>query len=55
MKKKKALAGAQLQQVLDVTRKTWERKPITQIVRNKKAEQRRTMCRKGHTDGAVVC
>ncbi|GIO29079.1 MULTISPECIES: hypothetical protein [Paenibacillus] len=31
---------------------TWNRKPMTQVVMNKKAEQRRTWCRKGTDDGA---
>ncbi|MFU1793074.1 hypothetical protein ACM1RC_04325 [Paenibacillus azoreducens] len=31
---------------------TWSRKPMTQVVANKKAEQRRTWCRKGTDDGA---
>jgi hypothetical protein len=31
----------------------WNRKPQTQVVQNKKAEQRRTLCRnKGRNDGA---
>jgi len=34
-------------------RKLWTRKPHTQVVINKKAEQRRTFCRRGGTDGAV--
>lgn len=36
-----------------MVRKVWTRKPHTQVVMNKKAEQRRTFCRKGGTDGAV--
>ncbi|WP_020616550.1 hypothetical protein [Paenibacillus daejeonensis] len=36
-----------------LVRKVWTRKPHTQVVINKKAEQRRTFCRKGGTDGAV--
>jgi len=40
---------------LDTSRQQWTRKPQTQIVTNKKAEQRRTMCRKkGIPDGAVL-
>ncbi|RJG17758.1 hypothetical protein [Paenibacillus thiaminolyticus] len=35
----------------DIVRNTWTRKPHTQIVPNKKAEQRRMACRKGR--GAV--
>ncbi len=39
---------------LDATRQQWTRKPQTQVVINKKAEQRRTMCRnKGIPDGAI--
>jgi hypothetical protein len=39
---------------LDVSRQQWTRKPQTQVVANKKAEQRRTMCRKkGIPDGAI--
>ncbi len=35
-------------------RGTWHRKPTTQVERNKKAEQRRTLCRRsGDNDGAV--
>jgi len=33
---------------------TWSRKPMTQVVMNKKAEQRRTWCRKGTDDGAFL-
>lgn len=32
---------------------SWNRKPMTQIVPNKKAEQRRAWCRKGTDDGAI--
>ena len=35
------------------SRQTWSRKPMSQVVPNKKAEQRRTYCRKGDWDG--VC
>lgn len=34
-------------------RNTWNRKPMTQVVANKKAEQRRSWCRKGTDDGAI--
>lgn len=34
-------------------RTEWIRKPQTQVVMNRKAEQRRTWCRKGTDDGAV--
>ncbi|MWV42432.1 hypothetical protein GRF59_02200 [Paenibacillus sp. HJL G12] len=34
-------------------RVTWSRKPMTQVVANKKAEQRRAWCRKGTDDGAI--
>ncbi|MCJ8012386.1 hypothetical protein MUG84_11650 [Paenibacillus sp. KQZ6P-2] len=34
-------------------RVSWSRKPMTQVVANKKAEQRRTWCRKGTDDGAI--
>ncbi|MBD3921484.1 hypothetical protein H8B09_22140 [Paenibacillus sp. PR3] len=34
-------------------RNEWTRKPQTQVVTNRKAEQRRTWCRKGIDDGAV--
>jgi len=45
-------AHAQLR--LDAHRGQWQRKPNTQIGPNKKAEQRRTYCRKrGNDDGAV--
>ncbi|UHA74256.1 hypothetical protein [Paenibacillus sp. 481] len=38
----------------EINRNAWTRKPRTQIVANKKAEQRRTLCRKiGIDDGAV--
>ncbi|MEK5643626.1 MULTISPECIES: hypothetical protein [Paenibacillus] len=30
-------------------RKSWSRKPMTLVVSNKKAEQRRSWCRKGRT------
>ncbi|RXZ81492.1 hypothetical protein EBB07_14280 [Paenibacillaceae bacterium] len=42
-----------LQNNIDNTRLTWNRKPQTQIVPNKKAEQRRSFCRKGRSDDAV--
>ncbi|WP_127531085.1 hypothetical protein [Paenibacillus kobensis] len=35
-------------------RNQWTRKPQTQVTPNRKAEQRRTWCRKGHDDGAVL-
>ncbi|WP_339324961.1 hypothetical protein [Paenibacillus sp. FSL W8-0194] len=35
-------------------RVTWSRKPMTQVVMNKKAKQRRTWCRKGTDDGAFL-
>ncbi|EPY06089.1 hypothetical protein PAALTS15_16461 [Paenibacillus alvei TS-15] len=35
-------------------RGSWTRKPYTQVVPNKKAEQRRSLCRKRVDDGAVV-
>ncbi|WP_152397998.1 hypothetical protein [Paenibacillus cellulositrophicus] len=35
-------------------RKSWSRKPMTQVVSNKKAEQRRSWCRKGTDDGAFL-
>ncbi|GMK42731.1 hypothetical protein PCCS19_57910 [Paenibacillus sp. CCS19] len=34
-------------------RNEWIRKPQTQVIKNRKAEQRRTWCRKGIDDGAV--
>ncbi|MCY9516856.1 hypothetical protein [Paenibacillus apiarius] len=37
----------------ELIRNCWMRKPRTQIVPNKKAEQRRKLCRKGIDDGAV--
>jgi hypothetical protein len=37
----------------EISRLQWQRKPQTQVVANKKAEQRRTHCRhKGSRDGA---
>jgi hypothetical protein len=37
----------------EISRGQWQRKPQTQVVQNKKAEQRRTQCRqKGSRDGA---
>lgn len=37
----------------EISRMLWHRKPHTQVVQNKKAEQRRTQCRhKGSRDGA---
>ncbi|RED56833.1 hypothetical protein [Cohnella lupini] len=37
----------------EIGRNHWHRKPQTQVVGNKKAEQRRTQCRnKGRSDGA---
>lgn len=54
-RKKPQRSGAAVQHELDRNRGVWKRKPMTQVVINKKAEQRRTMCRKkGTTDGAVV-
>lgn len=35
-------------------RNEWARKPQTQVIKNRKAEQRRTWCRKGIDDGAVL-
>ncbi len=35
------------------TRREWQRKPITQIVMNKKAEQRRSYCRNDGDDLAA--
>lgn len=35
-------------------RQQWMRKPQTQVVQNKKAENRRTYCRKGSEDGGFV-
>ncbi|MBB3128105.1 hypothetical protein FHS19_002759 [Paenibacillus rhizosphaerae] len=35
-------------------RKSWSRKPMTQVISNKKAEQRRSWCRKGTDDGAFL-
>ncbi len=53
-KSKSSKAQAIPQHRLDASRQQWTRKPQTQIVINKKAEQRRTMCRKkGIPDGAV--
>jgi hypothetical protein len=53
-KRKSSKAQAIPQHRLDISRQQWTRKPQTQVVTNKKAEQRRTMCRKkGITDGAV--
>lgn len=38
----------------EIRRQQWTRKPQTQVVMNKKAEQRRNMCRtSGHDEGAV--
>ncbi|TVY02948.1 hypothetical protein FPZ45_03385 [Cohnella terricola] len=37
----------------EINRLQWQRKPQTQVVSNKKAEQRRTLCRrKGSREGA---
>ncbi|WP_240703020.1 hypothetical protein [Cohnella luojiensis] len=37
----------------EISRNQWHRKPHTQVVQNKKAEQRRTQCRlRGSRDGA---
>jgi hypothetical protein len=37
----------------EISRMLWHRKPQSQVVQNKKAEQRRTQCRhKGSRDGA---
>lgn len=39
----------------ELKRQQWSRKPQTQVVMNKKAEQRRSQCRKKwHDDGAVL-
>jgi len=52
MKRKPTPALAQIR--LDSHRGQWRRKPTTQVQANKKAEQRRTYCRKsGKDDGAV--
>ncbi|MFS0722535.1 hypothetical protein [Paenibacillus sp. 1P07SE] len=51
-RKQRAAAGKPPEMAV---RKVWTRKPHTQVVINKKAEQRRTFCRKGGTDGAVLC
>lgn len=37
-----------------VKRKMWERKPMTQVVPNRKKEERRTYCRKGGQDGVFL-
>jgi len=38
----------------EIGRSNWMRKPQTQVVQNKKAEQRRSLCRRrGIDDGAV--
>ncbi|MFC5471424.1 hypothetical protein ACFPPD_22295 [Cohnella suwonensis] len=38
----------------EIARLTWQRKPQTQVVMNKKAEQRRTYCRRGgSSEGAI--
>ncbi|CAH0122183.1 hypothetical protein PAE9249_04730 [Paenibacillus sp. CECT 9249] len=39
----------------ETSRIRWTRKPQTQIVNNKKAEQRRTLCRRGGIDDGAVC
>lgn len=39
----------------EIRRQQWSRKPQTQVVMNKKAEQRRSQCRKKwQDDGAVL-
>lgn len=39
----------------EIKRQQWNRKPQTQVVINKKAEQRRSQCRKkSHHDSAVL-
>lgn len=39
----------------EIKRQQWNRKPQTQVVINKKAEQRRSQCRKKwHDDSAVL-
>ncbi|PZD95636.1 hypothetical protein DNH61_14045 [Paenibacillus sambharensis] len=53
-KRSKPAASHPQQHKLDHTRTSWTRKPQTQIVPNKKAEQRRMRCRRGNTDGAVL-
>lgn len=35
-----------------ISRNMWARKPATQIVKNKKAEQRRSFCRKSRSNSA---
>lgn len=60
MKRTKPVHSVNEQQQTDTStpvlggRKGWSRKPMTQIVSNKKAEQRRAWCRKGTDDGAVL-
>ncbi|MDR0267450.1 hypothetical protein [Paenibacillus sp.] len=51
--RQKSVKSAQTNQPSPILggRITWSRKPMTQIVANKKAEQRRTWCRKGTDDG----
>lgn len=57
-KKKRSKPGsnplAESVQLAKPMRQTWQRKPYTQVVKNKKAEQRRSCCRKGGDDGAVL-
>lgn len=38
----------------DLNRNTWERKPITRVVENRKAEKSRLFCRKSKGDGFFV-
>ncbi|MEC0239695.1 hypothetical protein P4H66_07450 [Paenibacillus dokdonensis] len=54
-KQYKAAKSAQANQPAPVLggRISWSRKPMTQVVANKKAEQRRSWCRKGTDDGAI--
>jgi len=52
-KKRKSKAGQAGRIEPDLQRVLWRRKPQTQVVMNKKAEQRRTQCRrKGSREGA---
>ena len=38
-----------------LSRQMWQRKPQTQVVPNKKAENHRFYCRKGSEDGVFLC
>ena len=37
-----------------IQRQEWMRKPQTQVVPNRKAENRRTYCRRGSEDGGLI-